>query len=211
LDFGHTHRNIAPVDIVALLDALSGVGEKDWDADEALRAKLAPYRQTRSIFLYFALLQQLPLDRRATQADIARRAGWEAFSSVVQPIMDAILRHYPPGGVVVRCQLAMLQPHGSIPPHRDTSPLLRLSHRIHLPLITNPKVRFIIGGSEHNFEPGVAFELNNQRVHSVDNGGRTSRTHLIFDYLPADYREKAAALLARKSRLDFPISRRTEG
>jgi hypothetical protein len=199
MDFGRTHRILRRVEIGPLLGALNGADEKDWDADEDLRKKLAPYRQTRSIFLYFTALPELPLDRPPTQDRVERRAGWQTFNPFVQRIVDDILRDYPPGGVVVRCQLAMLVPGGAILPHTDTSPLLRLSHRIHVPLITYPEVRFLIDGIDHKFEPGVAFELNNQRLHSVENPTALPRTHLIFDYLPPEGHAQAIAILKRAS------------
>lgn len=184
MDFGLTHRIIGRVDIEPLLTAVRGACDADWDADEALRKRLSPYRQTRSIFLYFATLAEVPLDRLPVQADIPRRSGWPAFEPIVAPIRSELLRAYSPGGVVLRCQLAMLSAGGSIAAHRDSGPLLKLSHRIHVPLVTYPEVRFLIDGMDHKFEPGVAFELNNQRVHCVENPTRWPRTHLIFDYLP---------------------------
>lgn len=199
MDFGLTHRIIGRVETEPLLAALRGAHDTDWDADEDLRKRLSPYRQTRSIFLYFAALAEIPLDRAPLQSDIARRSGWRAFDPVVAPIMADILRAYSPGGAVVRCQLAMLNPGGSIPAHRDSAPLLKLSHRIHVPLITYPEVRFVIDGVNHKFEPGVAFELNNQRLHCVENPTPLPRTHLIFDYLPPASHAYLVAQLAAKT------------
>jgi hypothetical protein len=129
----------------------------------------------------------MPHDRRITQADVSRRKGWDWFSPTVLPIVDELLALYPPGAVVVRCQVARLVPGGHIARHRDVSPLLRASHRVHVPLITWPEVQFFIDDAPHQFEAGHAFELNNQRFHEVRHGGDKDRSHLILDILPADY------------------------
>ena len=60
------------------------------------------------------------------------------------------------------------------------------AHRVHLPLTTNPRVRFFIDGVPHRFEPGRAVEVNNQLSHSVMNDGPNDRVHFIFDYLPPE-------------------------
>ena len=66
---------------------------------------------------------------------------------------------------------AKLKPGGVISPHRDTHPSFVASHRIHVPITTNPGVRFMIDGRPHRFELGRAYEINNQRNHSVMNSG----------------------------------------
>jgi aspartyl/asparaginyl beta-hydroxylase (cupin superfamily) len=60
----------------------------------------------------------------------------------------------------------------------------RVSHRIHIPLTTHPRVRFMIDGRPYQFEVGQAYELNNQLTHSVMNSGKDDRINFIFDYLP---------------------------
>ena len=59
-------------------------------------------------------------------------------------------------------------------------------HRIHVPITTNPRVRFMIGGRPYQFKVGEAYEINNQKQHSVANKGKEDRITFIFDYVPAD-------------------------
>ena len=42
----------------------------------------------------------------------------------------------------------------------------------------------MIDGRPYRFEPGQAYEINNQRTHSVMNKGAADRIHFIFDYVP---------------------------
>ena len=58
-----------------------------------------------------------------------------------------------------------------IKPHVDQHPL-HAGHRIHVPITTNPRVRFMIDGRPFQLEVGQAYEINNQRTHSVMNKAR---------------------------------------
>lgn len=187
MDFGETHRFLKRVNIEPLVERVLAVDEALWDSDEDMRQALTGARPTQSIYLYYTNALYMPHDRRITQDDVFRRAGWDWFSPATMPILDEILALYPAGGTVVRCQIAKLLPGGHIARHQDISPLLRASHRIHVPLVTWPEVTFFIDDRPFVFEAGQAFELNNQMFHEVRHGGDRDRHHLIFDILPADY------------------------
>jgi hypothetical protein len=187
MDFGQTHRFLPRVDIAPLVDRIRTVDPILWNSDEGMRQSLTSQRPTTSIFLWYTNAAYMPRGRRVTQADVAKRAGWDWFGPVVEPMLVRLLEPYAPGGAVVRCQIANLLPGGEIKRHTDTSPLLRISHRIHVPLVTWPEVTFYIDDIPFKFEAGEAFELNNQRFHRVCNEGTRDRYHLIFDYLPPDY------------------------
>lgn len=187
MDIGETHRILGNVDIGPLADKVLNADPAMWDADEAMRQRLAGDRPTRSIFLYNTLAKTMPPDRKVRQDDIAKAAGWETFHPLVQPILDQVLVNYPPGGTVFLCQIANLIPGGLIKRHRDVAPLLRMSHRIHVPLVTWPGVNFYIDDKPFKFDAGVAVEVNNQMFHMVENLSPHDRHHLIFDYLPPDY------------------------
>ena len=99
--------------------------------------------------------------------------------------MHAIIRQwYPPGGTIIRAMAAKLLAGGRILPHRDSHPSFGAGHRIHVPIATNPRVRFMIDGRPYQLEVGQAYEINNQKIHSVMNKGDTDRINFIFDYLP---------------------------
>jgi hypothetical protein len=57
---------------------------------------------------------------------------------------------------------------------------------VHVPITSNAGVRYTIGGKPFEFEPGNAYEINNQQKHSVMNMGSEDRISFIFDYVPAD-------------------------
>ena len=53
-----------------------------------------------------------------------------------------------------------------------------------MPIVTNPRVRFMIDGQPCQLQVGEAYEINNQKIHSVMNKGDTDRINFIFDYVP---------------------------
>ena len=79
---------------------------------------------------------------------------------------------------------AKLLAGGIIKPHVDGHPSFHSGHRIHVPITTNSRVRFMIDGQPFKFEVGKAYEINNQKTHSVMNKGKEDRITFIFDYIP---------------------------
>lgn len=102
-------------------------------------------------------------------------ADWH---DVLQPILDEILSWY---GVpvdqrahrAVRLQLARMAPGGKILKHSDKGGWATGLHRIHIPIITNPDVQFLMmADAEGNFvplhlAPGDVFEINNVIPHQA--------------------------------------------
>ena len=172
-------RDLGPAPCAALLDTVLDLDEAAWTAKEYRQKSFNVHRSTQSIVLCFIDLDQWP------SLAIMRDVGWERLGHSAEPVMETVIsRCYPPGGVVIRAMAVRLPAGARITPHVDEHESLRLSHRIHLPLVTNPRVRFFIDGVPHRFEAGRAVEVNNQLSHSVMNDGPSDRIHFIFDYLP---------------------------
>ena len=174
-------RDLGPVPCEVLREAVRDLEEAAWWEREYRQEAFNVHRSTQSIVLCFIDLDQWP------NLAVARDVGWERLGEQAQGVMDSVIgRCYPPGGMVIRSMAVRLPAGARITPHVDEHESLRLSHRIHLPLVTNPRVRFFIDGVPHRFEPGRAVEVNNQLSHSVMNDGASDRIHFIFDYLPPD-------------------------
>ena len=172
-------RELGSFDCGGLIDAVQKLDEAAWTEKTYRQESFNVHRSTESIVLCFLDLERWP------DLVITRDVGWDRFGDTAEPVMDAIIgRRYEPGGSVIRAMVVRLGPGARITPHVDEHDSLKISHRIHVPLITNPRVRFFIDGVPHRFEPGRAVEVNNQLSHSVMNDGKTSRVHFIFDYLP---------------------------
>jgi hypothetical protein len=91
---------------------------------------------------------------------------------------------YPTGGEVIRAIVARLTAGEIIKAHSDVHPSFHCAHRIHVPVTTNSRVWFTIDGRPYQFEVGQAYEINNQKQHSVTNKGAEDRITFIFDYIP---------------------------
>jgi len=119
------------------------------------------------------------------EIEVHKEPGWDRLASVAVPLMhDIIGKHYPTGGAIIRAMAAKLKAGGIISPHIDTHPSFHRGHRIHVPITTNPRVRFMIDGRPHQLQVGQAYEINNQKNHSVMNKGAEDRITFIFDYVP---------------------------
>eukprot|EP01041_Mallomonas_annulata_P007602 gene7602-15576_t len=89
---------------------------------------------------------------------------------------------------VVRCLLASMGPHTSIPVHHDTGYWVKYTHRIHVAIESGEGVNFWAGPNDsqmekYSFDEGRVVELNNQAKHAVENNMERRRVHLIFDYV----------------------------
>ena len=109
---------------------------------------------------------------KLARLEVSKQPGWDRFADLAVPLMHEIIRNwYPPGGTIIRAMAAKLLPGGLILPHRDSHPSFAAGHRIHVPIVTNPRVRFMIDGRPFRSQVGEAYEINNQKVHSVMNKG----------------------------------------
>lgn len=177
MDIEGTLRELGPVDAEPLIRAVLSQDEQAWKANEYRQQAYEVHTQTESLVMVFC--DGWP------EMKVTKEAAWDALNETAVPLMRDIIRNfYPPGGTVIRAMAAKLKAGGVISPHRDTHQTFTHSHRIHVPITTNPGVRFMINGRPHRFEVGYAYEINNQKNHSVMNSGTEDRITFIFDYLP---------------------------
>lgn len=84
-----------------------------------------------------------------------------------------------------RVRIMKLMPGSVIRPHRDTfdevSDIAFGQVRLHIPLITNEKVRFYVSGRNYHLAAGKLHYINFSKVHHVVNDGDSPRVHLVLD------------------------------
>jgi len=181
MDIGVPFKAFGKVDSEALAQAVLSADESVWSEYVERQKSYEVHEQTRSIVLLFAEVTNWP------KVDISKEPGWKHFADTAVPLMHQIIGNwYPPGGTIIRAMFAKLLAGGRIIPHRDSHPSFGAGHRIHVPIATNARVRFMIDGRPAMLQVGHAYEINNQKVHSVMNKGDADRIHFIFDYLPPD-------------------------
>ncbi len=80
-----------------------------------------------------------------------------------------------------RARLMRLAPRSGVPPHIDIQYYWRTRARVHIPVITNPEIKFRCGGEIVHMAAGEAWTFDNWRTHQVINETETRRIHLTFD------------------------------
>ena len=75
----------------------------------------------------------------------------------------------------------------SIGEHEDDGNYLYRAARHHIPIITNPGVNFIIDRESKHVPEGECWEINNNKIHAVENNGTEDRIHLLIDIVPNKY------------------------
>ena len=165
---------MGPVDHQPLKDAVTGLAADVWLEDKIRQQSFEQHKQTQSVVMLFSSTWPDPA--------VEKRSGWEHFSTPANRLIEQIVgKHYPPGGRIIRAMAAKLLAGGRINLHKDAHPSFAAAHRIHVPLVTNPDVDFVIRGKSHYLEEGVAYEVSNLDYHAVTNRG-ADRIHFIFDY-----------------------------
>ena len=180
MDIEVDQRLLGNVEIQDLSDAILAQEPAAWAEQDIRQDSYNVHSATESIVLLFC-------DESWPDGEIRQEPGWPRLAPVAMPLIEHIIStYYTEGGTLLRAMAAKLKVNGRIPTHRDALRSFHMGHRIHVPITTNPGVRFTIAGKPYAFEPGKAYELNNQKKHSVMNMGREDRITFIFDYVPPD-------------------------
>ena len=100
-------------------------------------------------------------------------------------ILDAM--HCPQG----RIRILKLAPGGGIGLHRDVGAEIGCfafdQVRLHVPIITNDRVTFFVGGEKIKMQPGRLYYVNFSKNHYVKNEGDSARYHLVMDLRVNDW------------------------
>jgi hypothetical protein len=75
--------------------------------------------------------------------------------------------------------------------------------RVHIPIITNEDVFFILNGERLHMRSGEAWYTNINLPHGVENNGTTNRVHLVIDCIRNDWSDALFFSLAPKENF-FP-------
>jgi hypothetical protein len=178
-------RELGPVDSSKLTEAILAQEKNAWREELHRQESYDVHRQTESIVMVFTELDDWP------SITIKKEPGWDRLADAALPVMHSIIRQfYPAGGTIIRAMAAKLLAGGKITSHRDAHPSFHMGHRIHVPITTNPRVRFMIDGRPYRLQIGQAYEINNQKNHGVMNKGTEDRITFIFDYVPPEQLER---------------------
>ncbi|REH43432.1 aspartyl/asparaginyl beta-hydroxylase [Tenacibaculum gallaicum] len=111
---------------------------------------------------------------------------------------------------ILSARLLRLGVGAEIKPHRD----YKLgyedgSFRLHIPIVTNNNVQFILNDKQLNMLPGECWYTNVNYVHSVTNKGNEDRIHLVIDLERNEWSDTLFFSLASKKSF-YPIQEENE-
>jgi len=132
-----------------------------------------------------AWISGIPLDEwpqqtlyRLKPAMVTDRA-WFGFGARAAPVVAEVMGHFP-GCRDDGWMLSAVMPGDVIEPHVDHQGPGWLC-RVHVPLVSNDRSRFIVDGVAYRMKVGQAYRVDTREVHSVENDGATARVHFMFD------------------------------
>jgi hypothetical protein len=179
MDIDTPLRELGEVEIDAIRTAILALDGTAWKQQQLTQNTHEVHQQTESIMLVHTTAAGWP------EIEVSKENGWDLLADVAVPLMHGIIETcYPKGGSIIRAMVSRLPAGRNISPHIDQHPSFHAGHRVHVPITANPRVRFMIDGQRYNLEPGKAYELNNQKNHSVMNKGRDDTISFLFDYVP---------------------------
>ncbi len=96
-------------------------------------------------------------------------------SPYLMRVLDSI------GATWGRTRLMRLSGHAEVMPHVDVNYYWRERVRVHVPIVTQPTVRFVCGGEQINMREGECWIFDTWRSHHVVNDHALPRIHLVAD------------------------------
>ncbi len=98
------------------------------------------------------------------------------------PYINSILQEWHCEKETVR--FMALYPGSEIKPHKDLGCSYQDGNfRLHIPILTNEDVDFVVDGRNHKLCPGDCWYMDFSKIHWVKNAGETVRVHLVIDCL----------------------------
>ena len=187
MNFDDNFRRVGSANIEPVKAMLGEVTAEQWEDQDARQQLYEAHRGAQAILLVH--------DGDFRHIDPTRHPALELFLPVIRPVLGVTADHYdqsPKGmeltrkfglGYFIRANFLRLMPGEAIAEHRDMNFSLAHAHRVHVPIITNDRVAFTVGGETLNIPEGEIYEINNRRPHSVRNEGDEPRVHLVLDYV----------------------------
>ncbi|MCP5383388.1 MAG: aspartyl/asparaginyl beta-hydroxylase domain-containing protein [Altererythrobacter sp.] len=191
----HTIRPLGPVECERLAAMVSRISAATWAGEDALKENDFPvFHHTRHIVFRFIESNRDPAKWYANPA-------WDVWAPMLLPVMEHAIAEYGfAEPQFPKAMLARLAAGHRIDPHYDGAGSNLRTHKIHVPLFTNPDALFLVRDEKVHLERGYAYEVNNIVSHGVENGGSEDRIHFIFEVydaaatLPGEEQAEHAAL-----------------
>ena len=174
MDWNYRQIKVLPQDInLTEIDLLLD-DDSLWDVDTSRQNEHHVHRFTKTIPLIF--------DKDFRSENPSHLKDFKKVKNSIETLTDILKETYG-DGFLIRAILVKLNKNSSIDTHIDTGASLTSCKRVHIPIVTNKDVKFVVAGEEVNMARGEMWEINNSgKQHSVSNRGDYDRIHLILDW-----------------------------
>ena len=150
----------------------------EWFIDTSRQDIFHAHKDTNSYFIYKTNLGW----KQGEDLVVEQKSNYKVLLDMINPIIkDLELRHE---GVKSNVLFIKLKAGHIIPSHSDSGEYLLSSRRHHIPIITSDQTFFTVGSEKINMAEGECWEINNSKVHSVENNSKKDRVHLLIDIMP---------------------------
>ena len=181
---GSLREVIKTCDYKGILEILKTVPEEEWNKDTVVRNSKEKVGNTnldtRALMLkYKSTAATGPgyVDYEKNDVEIVHK-----LQPILKQIVSDIKKFYRYENLKLTTILfTELKKGGIIPEHVDEGKMLTTHHRIHIPLVSDPAVKFTLDHKDYYLEPGHGYEINNQLLHEVKNESNIARIHMIID------------------------------
>lgn len=174
-------RELCAVDLTEIQPLILNLPERLWDIEDARKENQFPcFHHTRHIVFRF-------IEGNRDPRVFYSHPIWSVWQSKLEPMFDAIVKPYGfTRPVYPKVMLARLAAGAVIDRHVDGAGSNLCTHKIHVPVKTNPGAIFESNDLQHHLAEGFAYEANNIAPHGVRNDGDEDRIHLIFEVFEGD-------------------------
>lgn len=156
----------------------------EWFINTSRQEKYATHKNTNSYFLY-----ETNLEWNNTQEFLSEcKSDNEELLNLVEPIIKTLEKIHD--GVRGNVLIINLKAGTNIAEHRDNGYYLDRARRHHIPIITSDQTWFSVDSEKINMLEGECWEINNTRLHAVENNSNIDRIHLLIDIMPKKEIEK---------------------
>ena len=158
-----------------LKDILKNISDSDWEEYTFRQKNFSNHIHTRTIPIIF---------NEDFRSQSPTKTNWYPLFEECLKELNIMCNKKYGNGFFVRSFLVKLLPRTIIPKHIDSGGGLEPCNRVHIPIITNEKIKFIVGNQKKYLREGEIWEVNNTgKEHSVLNDSDESRVHLICDFI----------------------------
>jgi hypothetical protein len=163
-------------------ELLDIVTAHDWSNPHLWNPYQSSFKGTQCIYYNFSEISGELYKRDYTDQDLKLR-------SATQYILDYILTIWP-NYRFVKGEISHCPPGEKQGFHVDPRVFHRFSHRVHVPITTNPQCSLKIINEKQHLAQGEIWTFNNVISHASENLGTTSRVHIVVDIMKQETFDK---------------------